>query len=344
MNLIIAFVFVTMTGMIGPVENGLKFDHKAHVTERAMECAGCHKVASSETASDRNIPDHEICADCHSIDEDPQDCGYCHVNPADPAGVILGENDLVFSHKGHLDGNIKNTQCLVCHAGMDQVTAGQSSGHPVMDDCFACHNGSGAPANCSTCHTKVDQMTLLVHEPNWKHEHKFATDLGGQNCVPCHEPQAFCAGCHAGDNLVETVHELNYLDSHGIDARGDEIQCQTCHDRETFCASCHAGNGHEPLDHMSFGWAHPPYDHAQAAQQDVEACAACHSTESPICANCHFDTDGIIGTNPPIHPASMDYLGEGPWHDDSGFQCFTCHVDTRQAGTGFCGYCHGNID
>jgi len=344
MNMMIISVLLALRGILGPTENGLKFDHKAHVTEREMDCAGCHSVTGSEVSSDRNIPGHDNCADCHSMDKDPEDCAYCHVNAADPTGIILAENDLIFSHKKHLSGDSENEQCLTCHSGMDKLSSGSFPSHPVMQDCFSCHNGSGASADCAACHSRADQMTALVHEPDWKHEHRFSTDLAGQDCMPCHEPQSFCASCHAGDNLVETVHELNYRFTHGIDAKNDELQCQTCHEMETFCATCHTGAGPAPLNHTFFDWAHPPYEHADAARQDVESCASCHSAESPVCANCHFDSDGIIGTNPPIHPASMDYLGEGAWHDEPGFQCFTCHVDTRQSGTGFCGYCHGAVE
>ena len=344
MSMIIISVLMVLLGLSPQAENGLKFDHSAHVVERDMECAACHSVINSELSSDRNIPGHEICADCHAIDDEPENCGYCHLNSDDPVGIILPESELIYSHKNHLKGMAKSDQCLTCHIGMDKLSAGQMSTHPVMKDCFACHNGSGAPSDCSLCHSKAEEMATLVHEPGWKHEHKFATGLGGESCVPCHQQETFCTTCHAGDNLVETVHELNYRDSHGLDAKSDEFLCQTCHEPETFCSSCHAGAGHTPLNHMASDWALPPYSHAEAAMQDVETCAACHSADSPVCANCHFDTDGILGTNPPIHPASIDDLGEGPWHEDPGFQCFICHVDTRTAGTGFCGYCHGDID
>lgn len=344
MSTIILSVIIMLIGGLDNTEIGLKFDHSAHVIQRDIECASCHNVVDSELSSDRNLPDHEICSDCHSIDDEPQDCGYCHIDPDDPTGIVLTKSELIFSHKNHLKGTTENDLCLSCHTGMDKLLTGQLSSHPVMQNCFACHDGFGAPSDCSVCHTKVEKMTTLVHDPGWEHEHKFATDLGGENCVPCHQPETFCSNCHAGDNLVETVHELNFRYSHGIDARSDDILCQTCHEPETFCSSCHAGAGYMPLDHIASDWALPPYAHAESAMQDVETCAACHSSDSPVCVNCHFDSDGILGTNPPIHPSSIDDLGEGLWHDDPGFQCFVCHVNTQRAGAGFCGYCHGAVD
>ena len=344
MSMVIISVLIVLLGAVDGTENGLIFDHSAHVDMREMECITCHgTVTGSELSSDKNIPDHEICSDCHAIEEEPSDCGYCHLNSDDPAGMVIPESELIFSHKNHLKGSSENSLCLSCHSGLDKLPSAQLSAHPVMQDCFACHDGAGAPSDCSLCHTKAEEMTSLMHDPGWKHDHKFSTDLGGETCVPCHQAESFCGSCHAGDNLVETVHELNYRASHGLDAKSDEFLCQTCHEPQTFCSSCHAGAGHIPLDHMASDWARPPYAHAEAAMQDVETCAACHSTDSPVCANCHFDTDGILGTNAPIHPASMEVMGEGPWHDDPGFQCFTCNVYNRTAGTGFCGYCHGAI-
>lgn len=325
-----------------PADSGLKFNHAQHFTENSIACADCHSVAASQNSDDKNIPGHDKCSDCHSTEKAPQDCALCHVNADDPTGVSMKKRELIFSHQKHLKSPIESELCLSCHAAVDRAIGPLTADHyPKMDNCFACHDGAGVSAECSLCHSRPNEMASLVHAPGWKHEHRYAADAGGESCAPCHQTETFCSQCHAGDNIVGTVHELNYRDSHGLDARGNEYQCQSCHDPETFCSSCHAQAGAKPFDHSSSDWALPPYAHAEAAQQDVESCAACHSSDSPVCVNCHFDTDGVIGTNPPIHPVTIDDLGEGRWHDDPGFQCFTCHVNTRTAGEGFCGYCHG---
>lgn len=328
-----------------PDQSGLKFNHRKHVIENEMNCVDCHTVTLSKSANDKNIPGHDTCGDCHSVENSPEDCVLCHTNPDDPTGVVHPAQELIFPHRQHLKDKSSNSMCLSCHPGIDQSTGKLTAANfPTMNDCFKCHDGSAAPAECTTCHSKSQEMTVLIHDPGWKYEHRYATDLGGQNCAPCHQTETFCSKCHEGDNLVETVHELNYRDSHGLDAKGNEYLCQSCHDFESFCTSCHAQEGAEPFSHTVSGWDVPPYRHADAAMEDPEVCAACHSTESPVCSRCHFDTDGILGTNPPIHPSSIDNLDHGPWHDDPSFQCFICHVDTRTAGVGFCGYCHGNQD
>jgi len=346
MNLVLiniaAFLII---GAYPPVESGIKFNHNLHYVDNSIECSYCHSVSFSESSADKNIPGHDICSDCHSTENAPDDCKLCHVNPDDPTGVTHPEMELIFSHKRHIKSKPESSLCLTCHTDADKMTEQLTSANfPTMDNCFQCHDGQAASAECAACHSRPVEMASLVHEPDWKHEHRYATDMGGQQCTPCHQTESFCNSCHAGDNIVETVHELNYKDSHAIDARGDVYQCQSCHDPQTFCADCHAREGAMPLDHTMSGWALPPYEHAEAARRDVEACAACHSTsDSPICSRCHFDTDGVRGTNPTIHSASIEDIGHGPWHDDPGFQCFNCHISTNTPGVGFCGYCHGDM-
>jgi len=326
-----------------PTSSGVKFNHALHYTDNSIQCTDCHAVASSQLSSDKSIPGHDVCSDCHSTENAPEDCAVCHKNPDDPSGVTFAVPELIFSHKKHLKEPVSSELCLTCHTGAGQMTTALTSDNfPTMDKCFTCHDGSAVTSECSACHSRPIEMSEIVHPPDWEHEHRFATNSGGKECTPCHSTQDFCTNCHGGDNLVGNVHELNYRDSHGLDAKSNEYLCQSCHDPQTFCSSCHEAEGAYPLNHTKSDWALPPYTHADAALQDIESCASCHSSDSPICTNCHFDTDGIVGTNPPIHPADMDNLDHGPWHDDPGFQCFACHVSTNQPGVGFCGYCHGN--
>jgi hypothetical protein len=90
-------------------------------------------------------------------------------------------------------------------------------------------------------------------------------------------------------------------------------------------------------------------DHATLAKRDIESCASCHDAEGadPVCITCHFDNDGIKGTNPKTHKkGAMSDLGYGDWHTDQGSVCYSCHADANArpsgvSGTQFCGYCHG---
>ncbi len=324
--------------------DSLKFNHAKHVVEVEMKCVDCHIVAESDRASDNNLPAMKKCEECHSTSEAPSDCVLCHTDPANPKRVEMPRRDMTFSHEAHVEKSQSNDLCLSCHKGIDKVTGRSAdAGYPVWDDCFKCHEGESASSDCSVNRFNPSRNGNLVHPVGWEHEHKFSANQAGQDCESCHHSETFCSDCHAGDNITGSVHELNYRYSHGLDAKGKVHDCQSCHDTEQFCSSCHEqGGGERPLNHLMAGWATPPYEHGQEARNDIESCASCHSTEAPVCAVCHSDFDGVRGTNPPIHPESIDNMEEGPWHEDSAYQCFMCHTNTGTAGAGFCGYCHGD--
>jgi hypothetical protein len=324
-------------------QSGLIFSHASHITEQNIDCATCHNIVTSASSADKNIPGHDVCSQCHSIEKAPEDCILCHINPENPAGVTLPAQELLFSHRAHLKTSPTSQECLACHSQTEKATLKLTSdNYPAMEECFRCHNSVTTSSECKVCHTRPQEMKQLVHPPDWKHSHKFQANSRAKNCGPCHQAEAFCSDCHAGDNLVETVHGLNYRYNHALDARSKEFECQSCHNYQDFCVSCHMAEGSEPLDH-NLDWVRNPLLHADAARKDIESCAGCHDTGSPTCARagCHSDTDGLKGTNPSIHDASIDDLGHGPWHSESSFECFQCHTDTHQAGVGFCGYCHG---
>ena len=88
---------------------------------------------------------------------------------------------------------------------------------------------------------------------------------------------------------------------------------------ETFCVECHqsenedfAFGGIVPASHLkttfkTIGVGSGGGDHATLAKRDIERCMACHDVNGadPTCITCHFDADGIKGTNPKTHPARL---------------------------------------
>ena len=344
MNMIVVLTAMAIAAY-SPSQSGVKFSHSNHVADRAIQCVKCHNMAESVSSQDKNIPGHEVCSECHSMDNAPEDCKLCHVNPDNPTGVTLGAQELKFSHKKHLQGKVTNGTCLACHTDVDK-TQGMlnSANYPEMDKCFSCHDGHSVDADCKMCHSRPAEMSQMVHPAGWKHGHKFEA-ANVKACLPCHQPETFCSDCHAGDNILGNVHNLNYRFNHGLDAKSKEMECQSCHDFQTFCEPCHAEEGAIPLNHLNREW-NPQINtepHAEAARLDIESCASCHSDNPSTCSQpgCHRDGDGIQGTDPLMHDSSIKDLGHGPWHDDPNFTCFQCHIDTRTPGQGFCGYCHG---
>jgi len=312
------------------------FSHFFHVQENEIDCETCHgDIATSTENVDRNLPDMEVCADCHDV-EDEEGCVICHRSPDDPQPSVHVITGFAFNHQAHVE---RKVACATCHAEM-------TSDHPVVKtaisvkaQCMQCHNNVTAESRCAACHGDRYQLAD-IHPTAWRHGHGEEASAREAWCASCHHEQVDCQDCHQGDNLQGNIHELNYVFIHGLDAGSKNIDCTRCHNRREFCTDCHERNLRIPLAHSTAGWLS---EHGRAARQDPENCASCHETDDPSCSRsgCHADLDGIRGTDPRFHAAAMSrFDGHGAWHGDNGYVCYQCHVNTNAEGIGFCGYCH----
>ena len=320
-------------------DSDLIFSHALHVVENEIECASCHEsIESSVSAADRNLPSMEACGDCHAIEGDGN-CGQCHRDPDEPSGSPETDPTTSFNHKLHLGNSLV---CADCHGNLADLNDETATDvlMPGMPTCMACHNGERADNDCRICHGPG--VTLAdIHPIDWRHQHGGRANLEGSFCAGCHQSESFCIDCHRSDNLTGNIHDLNYRFTHGLDARGKQADCAACHEQSTFCADCHASENRMPLAHSTLAWR---TDHGRAARSDIENCASCHETDDHTCGRvgCHSDSDGLRGTDPRYHPPSVSRFDhEGAWHNDDGYFCYSCHTNTRRAGVGFCGYCHG---
>jgi len=154
--------------------------------------------------------------------------------------------------------------------------------------------------------------------------------------------------------ILKRVHVLNYRYVHGIDAKSKLSTCSTCHDTGEFCTECHTEETSldriKPVWHGGANWGAIAGGigtggglHGEMARRDMELCIACHDdvTADPVCMICHMDRRIGKGNDPKTHAGRFMHDEEGDWHDDDMSICFDCHQNTRTAGLGFCGYCHG---
>ena len=315
----------------------INFSHQFHVEEQEVECLTCHEVATGSTqSSDLLLPTMDVCAGCHDV-EDDETCGDCHASE-DYESFTNPERTIAFNHRLHL---LQGVDCSRCHGAIGSVEKPtEAMNMPKMSTCFGCHGEMTADATCEKCHG--DQLALRdIHPTGWQHSHSDQAVTEPEWCMGCHRTESFCLDCHRGDNVTGGIHDLNYAFTHGLDAGSKERDCARCHERQSFCVECHEGGNRIPLLHSSLAWVS---NHGEVAREDIENCASCHDAADPTCARsgCHADADGLRGTDSPIHdPSAALFDGEGVWHDDDGAFCFDCHTNTRTAGNGFCGYCHG---
>lgn len=295
----------------------IKFSHELHA--EVTDCASCHTaVPGSEKLGERLLPEKDVCADCHDVDDD-ENCNMCHYEDVfEP--LVQATPELIFSHKFHLNYN-EDVKCESCHKGMDEYAYSSENPHsnPEMATCNQCHNDAGPASNaCESCHISTANLVPENHlQSAFLEKHKFLAK-SDEECQVCHNEQ-FCETCHTAtvaldvtnsstdfytpysphkyvDNekqqQITRVHDLNFRFTHSMEAKGKSAECATCHQTETFCAECHnpenngdyALGGLTPTSHLGtnfvlIGLGSGGGKHAELAKRDIENCASCHDTQ-----------------------------------------------------------------
>ena len=370
---------------ISPVHNSeiIKFNHTKHVKDNGVECKVCHDAANSDKAADVLLPVMKTCAGCHDV-EDKKECKLCHYDGVFKK-LVSHKKELIFSHKAHIKMGKQCADCHGNMAEYKYAKDNPKS-RTSMEICATCHNSEKATNNCEACHTNLTNLKPKNHLSNsFLNEHKyvFSTTDEKNNCMMCHSDN-FCQVCHQPANYkgmndkanffapfytynsgtrrdkaelqkLNNVHNLNYLYTHGLDAQHKGFECKTCHDPVQFCTSCHTNDGNlvsgiAPKTHLdpnfkTFGVGTGGGLHASLARNDIESCHDVDGAD-PVCIKCHFDNDGVKGTNPKTHETGFMKDNHGLWHNSQGAICYRCHTDpnarpTGRPGFGFCGYCHG---
>jgi hypothetical protein len=295
----------------------IKFSHSLH--SEISDCASCHNsVEASESLTDRLLPEKDVCAECHDIDDD-ENCELCHYEDVYEALIII-KSELIFSHRYH--GEELEMECTDCHIGFEEVDYSFEAvqPNPPMDNCYRCHNDMSVASNaCESCHIVTANLLPSNHKTvDFNDTHKFLAMESGANCAMCHD-RANCEACHVAtigidesntasdfytpyspytyidgikQQQITLVHGLNYRYTHGIDAKGKDMECQTCHQTETFCATCHNPEGggdyalggivpysHTQTDFLMGGVGSGGGQHAVLAKRDIERCASCHDLQ-----------------------------------------------------------------
>jgi len=304
-------------------ESELIFSHNYHIETEKKQCTDCHtgldKVKYSKESAGA-FPSMETCNSCHSNQKatnTSQNCEGCHTNLTSLTPVSHKRNNFLNEHKLQFGSSASNN-CMMCHS-----------------DNF-----------CQVCHSPV----------------KYSGENKNENFyVPYYTKEGATRIDRDALQKLTTVHNLNYKFTHGLDANQKRFECKTCHEPVTFCASCHQNGGDLmtgilPQSHQQAGFVTLGVNtggglHSKLAKKDIESCQSCHDVQGadPACIKCHFDNDGVKGTNPKTHEPGFLSDEKGLWHDTQGAVCYTCHTDPNARpdgvkGRGFCRYCHPTVE
>ena len=285
-------------GLVTLAVAGLLLSASAYTAQPGF-CANCHSMQAAYADWSRSA--HQGVA-----------CNACHARPG-PTGYLgrqLAFAGETFSQAlgrvpERIDGTAPNSGCLRCHGAVLKGTmrtetlivrhrdflqsgakcadchlAHKDKGRKVasMPQCVICHNGTDAPAACSTCHRRD-------------------VGAGGKRDVVKINiaPMRGCDGCHSVERCSAhhgTVmpHEQNWFKEHGKIASGaDEPICWRCHERRDYasCRRCHTAIPPHDMRGRP-GWVSTH----QAVVRDKQPyalrnCKVCH--EVSFCGGCHGD-------------------------------------------------------
>lgn len=299
-----------------PHQKELIFSHKFHL-KQGKYCTDCHgNMGDYKFSADnpKRFASMELCSSCHNDKSATMSCAGCHTNLTGLKPVNHLSNNFLNEHKFVFEASNEKNNCMMCHSD---------------NFCQVCHQ----PGNYKGQNTKND-----FYAPFYTYNSGTRRDK-------------------AELQRLNNVHDLNYLYTHGLDAQHKSFECKTCHDPVSFCTSCHMNGGNlptgiAPKSHLdpnfkTFGVGTGGGLHAKLAKKDIENCQSCHDVDGgdPVCIKCHFDNDGVKGTNPKTHESGFMKDDKGIWHNTNGAVCYKCHTDPNakyngMKGQGFCGYCH----
>ena len=359
-------------------QEALKFSHKYHQVELETSCDACHKnAAASESASDKLLPGHTECSDCHAVDDEEQ-CGTCHFDDAKTrVALTSADRELAFNHKFHIEqarlpeapGGQAALACDACHKNLNEVDFANAASMPTMTDCNACHNNQTATLECVTCHTNTLNLRPADHSADFLVVHKNLARIDQEDCAVCHTSND-CAECHEGASLLFTtsgsavdvqspkyattmgtrglvlprVHELNFRLTHPLQATGRAQECAVCHEAQNFCQDCHESQGVDvagkPLWHGGPDWGALAGVVGSGGGRHAEL--AKRDMES--CAGCH-STAGDDPTCLLCHTDFDGVRGTNPKTHESGFaNRFDAGSSFHDNDSAICYSCHTNTE
>ena len=139
------FAFFPYDGTKTP-EQPVAFSHKKHLPLK-LKCADCHN--NPDPGEALSFPTVSKCMVCHiAITKESPDLqklrNFAKLKQ-EIAWVPLNRvSDWVFwSHRTHLDANVK---CESCHGPVAAMHV------TTMGGCVSCHQQSGGPTGCLSCH------------------------------------------------------------------------------------------------------------------------------------------------------------------------------------------------
>ncbi|TET21365.1 MAG: hypothetical protein E3J78_04050, partial [Candidatus Cloacimonadota bacterium] len=145
-----------------PLERYIIFSHETH-RKRKAECKACHLVNDTLEVE---LPEMEVCLDCHNYIETGKECNSCHGTFLEE-GLIPESHEVAWLRLHKIQARVDQNRCEMCHE---------------QSFCQECHQG--------------DIETTPSHRRDFIFEHSISALKNENDCRSCHEIETFCLECH----------------------------------------------------------------------------------------------------------------------------------------------------
>jgi len=303
-------------------EDGVAFSHQFHVGDQGISCLVCHK--STEDQDRPGLPPQDLCMICHkNVDKGKQPdrtaLAFFIDGVHQPMNVLTLDEEIIFSHKGHLDWV---GDCNACHTNIENSERLGPDDQILMDSCVDCHADRQAPNDCQTCHTEIDTNWQPPNHINlWPELHGDVSrnpQCMTDQCSLCHT-ESSCTSCHLSEKPASHTNVFR-LKGHGIAASMDRQNCQTCHQDDS-CTQCHEAT--QPMSHKGM-FGQTRNTHCMSCHEPLrnESCYVCHKGTPS-----HADATPLPSNHSPAFNCRQCHGAGAPLpHVDNGSACTACHL------------------
>lgn len=183
-------------------EQPIKFSHKIHAGDNAINCVYCH--SSAEKGKVSGIPSANVCMNCHkgisegslygteeiqkiydAVGWDPDEMAY--TKPEQPIKWIRIHNlpdHVYFNHSQHVV--VGKVECQTCHGEVETFEYPMKQFAPLtMGWCINCHRETEVKMNGNAYYDELHKE--LVEKYKDQGLEKFTvSQIGGLECAKCH--------------------------------------------------------------------------------------------------------------------------------------------------------------
>lgn len=168
----------------------VKFSHMVHVTDNHMDCNYCHHTV--EHSKSANIPEVELCMNCHIIVREGTYSGRHEISkvvnahetgtPIEWIKVHNLQDHVFFSHAQHV--KVGNIECQTCHGPIETMHRVSQVSDLSMGWCINCHRDTEVQFFDNAFYEKYE--TLHKKVKSGEIDRVTAESIGGTECSKCH--------------------------------------------------------------------------------------------------------------------------------------------------------------